>query len=41
MKKPVFFNPIKEFEDSKAIAEALINSQIDVVATDHAPHTWE
>lgn len=35
-------NPaIKEFEDSKAIANALINSQIDVVATDHAPHTWE
>ncbi|MEI2693634.1 MAG: dihydroorotase [Saprospiraceae bacterium] len=35
-------NPaIKGFEDSKAIANALINSQIDVVATDHAPHTWE
>lgn len=35
-------NPsIKKSEDSYAIAHALINSQIDVVATDHAPHTWE
>lgn len=35
-------NPaIKTAEDSDAIAMALKNTQLDVVATDHAPHTWD
>ncbi len=35
-------NPaIKSASDSLAIANALKNKAIDVVATDHAPHTWE
>ncbi len=35
-------NPaIKEASDRSAIRQALIDNRIDVVATDHAPHTWE
>jgi dihydroorotase len=35
-------NPaIKEGRHKKAILEALINDQLDIIATDHAPHTWE
>lgn len=35
-------NPaIKEARHKKAIREAVRNGAIDVIATDHAPHTWE
>lgn len=35
-------NPaIKDKEDAIAIANALKEDKIDVVATDHAPHTWD
>ncbi len=35
-------NPaIKEAHHKKAILEALLADKIDVIATDHAPHTWE
>ena len=35
-------NPaIKEKRHKKAIFEALLNDKIDIIATDHAPHTWE
>ncbi|MFZ1422325.1 MAG: dihydroorotase [Saprospiraceae bacterium] len=34
-------NPaIKTIEDSIAIATGLIENKLDVIATDHAPHTW-
>ena len=35
-------NPsIKKEEDRAAVMNALLNDQIDIIATDHAPHTWE
>ncbi|MFY8164946.1 MAG: dihydroorotase [Sediminibacterium sp.] len=35
-------NPaIKEASNRKALWEGLLNDQLDVIATDHAPHTWE
>ena len=35
-------NPaIKDPADREALIEALCNDAIDVLATDHAPHTWE
>lgn len=35
-------NPaIKTKEDREAVWQGLINGNIDVIATDHAPHTWE
>ena len=35
-------NPaIKEVRHKNAIRKALISGEIDVIATDHAPHTWE
>lgn len=35
-------NPaIKSKEDQKGIWEGLLNNQIDIIATDHAPHTFE
>lgn len=35
-------NPaIKSAEDREAVWRGLINGNIDVIATDHAPHTWE
>lgn len=35
-------NPaVKTLSDRDAIRQALIESRIDVIATDHAPHTWE
>lgn len=35
-------NPsIKSIENQNAIKQALLNSTIDVLATDHAPHLWE
>ncbi len=35
-------NPaIKSASDRDALLKALHNNQIDIVATDHAPHTWE
>jgi dihydroorotase len=34
-------NPaIKAPENKKALWEGLLNDQLDVIATDHAPHTW-
>src|SRR5205085_4770802 len=34
------WNPaIKSAADRKAVFDAVINGQIDVIATDHAPHT--
>jgi dihydroorotase len=36
------WNPaIKDRADRDALRQALIDGKIDVVATDHAPHTWE
>ena len=36
------WNPaIKSRTDRDALRQALIDGKIDVVATDHAPHTWE
>lgn len=35
-------NPaIKEAEHRQALWEALLDNRLDVIATDHAPHTWE
>jgi dihydroorotase len=35
-------NPaIKTEDDRKAIFQAVLDDRIDVIATDHAPHTWE
>lgn len=35
-------NPaIKAKENREAIWEALLDDRIDIIATDHAPHTWE
>ncbi len=35
-------NPaIKDKEDAEGVAKALKENRIDVIATDHAPHTWE
>lgn len=36
------WNPaIKTARDQQAILEAVLDDRIDVIATDHAPHTWE
>ncbi len=36
------WNPaIKSAHDQEAIFEAVLDNRIDVIATDHAPHTWE
>ncbi len=36
------WNPaVKSKEDREAVWKALLDGRIDVVATDHAPHTWE
>ena len=35
-------NPsIKEETDRSALINALLENKIDIIATDHAPHTWE
>jgi dihydroorotase len=35
-------NPaIKESKNKDALWEALLDDRLDVIATDHAPHTWE
>ncbi|MBR9861385.1 dihydroorotase [bacterium] len=35
-------NPaIKTKEDQDALWEALLDDRLDIIATDHAPHTWE
>ena len=35
-------NPsIKEESDRSALINALLENKIDIIATDHAPHTWE
>jgi len=35
-------NPsIKRAEDQEALIDALAEDRIDIIATDHAPHTWE
>jgi len=33
--------PLRTEEDRKALLEGLKDGTIDVIATDHAPHTWE
>ena len=36
------WNPaVKTAADQKAILEGVLSNKIDVIATDHAPHTWE
>ncbi len=36
------WNPaVKSESDREAILEAVLDDRIDVIATDHAPHTWE
>lgn len=36
------WNPaIKTASDQQAVFKALVDNRIDVIATDHAPHTWE
>ncbi len=36
------WNPaIKTMDDREKIFQAVLNNTIDVIATDHAPHTWE
>jgi len=36
------WNPaVKQASDRDAILQAVIDNRIDVLATDHAPHTWE
>ena len=35
-------NPaIKYYTDKEALFKALLNDKLDIIATDHAPHTWE
>ena len=35
-------NPsVKELEDKNALIQAVNNNIIDIIATDHAPHTWD
>src|SRR5205823_11616854 len=35
-------NPaIKEEKHKKALFDALLDDRLDIIATDHAPHTWE
>jgi dihydroorotase len=35
-------NPaIKSKEDQDALLEGLLDDRLDIIATDHAPHTWE
>lgn len=35
-------NPaIKEKENKEALWKALLDDRLDIIATDHAPHTWE
>jgi dihydroorotase len=35
-------NPAIKFEsDREALWEGLLNGKLDIIATDHAPHTWE
>ena len=35
-------NPaIKAPENKAALWEALLDDRLDIIATDHAPHTWE
>ena len=35
-------NPsIKEESDRQALIKALLENKIDIIATDHAPHTWD
>ncbi len=36
------WNPaIKTAHDQQEIFKALLDDRIDIIATDHAPHTWE
>jgi dihydroorotase len=36
------WNPaVKTANDQQAVFNAVLNDRIDVIATDHAPHTWE
>ncbi|WP_292460425.1 dihydroorotase [Methanothermococcus sp.] len=36
-----FNPPLRTKEDNKALINGIINKEIDVIATDHAPHTYE
>ncbi len=33
--------PLPSRKDQEALLEALLDGTIDMLATDHAPHTWE
>lgn len=36
------WNPaVKSEEDRKGVFQALLDDRIDIIATDHAPHTWD
>jgi dihydroorotase len=36
------WNPaVKEARHKKALLQALLDDRLDIIATDHAPHTWE
>lgn len=36
------WNPaVKTEEDRKGVFQAMLDDRIDIIATDHAPHTWE
>jgi dihydroorotase len=40
--KKIKWNPaIKSKENREGLLEALIDGRIDIITTDHAPHTWE
>ncbi|WP_048058064.1 dihydroorotase [Methanothermococcus okinawensis] len=36
-----FNPPLRTKEDNKALINGIINKKIDIIATDHAPHTYE
>lgn len=36
-----FNPPLRTKEDNKALINGIINKEIDIIATDHAPHTYE
>jgi dihydroorotase len=33
--------PLRSKSDQEALIEGLLDGTIDIIATDHAPHTWE
>ena len=36
-----FNPPLRTKEDNKALINGIVNKEIDIIATDHAPHTYE